>query len=137
MAQGPVQLPRSNEDSESFEKDLHPNPEAGYNTGQPLPEGIQTAYDIRDIHRGLPGFTDDELKQVPILPQGTRLKQGATYIDLIAPERLEFKATADMEAGPVNAYVPKSEVPYQIFNRLIGVDNPERTGEGDDSSVRP
>jgi hypothetical protein len=29
--------------------------------------------------------------------------------------------------------VPKSEVDYQLWNRLIGIDNPERLGDVDDS----
>jgi len=47
----------------------------------------------------------------------------------------EFKARADMVAGNDNWYVPKSEVNYQLWNRLIGVQNSERTGDADDSSV--
>ena len=31
-------------------------------------------------------------------------------------------------AGPANWYVPKTEVDYQLWNRLIGVHNPERLG---------
>ena len=38
----------------------------------------------------------------------------------------------DQEATAESRYVPKSEVDYQLWNRLIGVDNPERTGEADE-----
>jgi hypothetical protein len=34
-----------------------------------------------------------------------------------------------MTAGQHHMYVPKSETDYQLWNRLIGVTNPERTGE--------
>jgi hypothetical protein len=37
-----------------------------------------------------------------------------------------------MEAGPENWYVPKSEIDYQLWNLLIGVDNPERLGRADE-----
>ncbi len=38
----------------------------------------------------------------------------------------EFKATSGMEAGRL--IVPKSEVDYQLWNRLRGVTDPARTG---------
>ena len=36
-----------------------------------------------------------------------------------------------MEAGPDNLYVPKTEVHYQLWNRLIGVTDPARTGQAE------
>ena len=50
-------------------------------------------------------------------------------LDLADPNRAEFKALGNMEAGPDNCYVPKTEVHYQLWNRLIGVTDPARTGE--------
>ncbi len=38
-----------------------------------------------------------------------------------------------MEVGPDNLYVPKTEVGYQLWNRLTGVNNPERLGEDSES----
>jgi hypothetical protein len=86
----------------------------------------RTAYDIKDVHRLLEGITDDGLKQIPVLAEGTRLEQGATYIDLRDPTRREMTATADLVAGPDNWYVPKAGVDYELWNRLIGISNPER-----------
>ena len=37
-----------------------------------------------------------------------------------------------MEAGPRSRYVPKDLVDYVTWNRLIGVDNPERTDDADE-----
>ena len=71
-------------------------------------------------------FSEDELKQIPILPSGSRLRQGATYVDLRDPSRHEFTALGNTEAGPGNRYVAKDSVDYVIWNRLIGVQNPER-----------
>jgi hypothetical protein len=107
------------------------------NTGLrgPHPEkadGVKTAYDIKSVHRHLQDLPDDDLKEIPILPEGTRLEQGATYIDLRSSHPQEFTATADMVAEPANWYVPKVEVDYQLWNRLIGVHNPERLGLADD-----
>lgn len=121
---------------DKFTPDLHPTLHAGVNDGVkgPHPEkedDIQTAYDIKKLNRRLQEFTDDELKQIPVLPKGTRLEQGATYIDLAHDEPQEFTARGDMVTGK-NYCVPKTEIDYQLWNRLIGVDNPERTGEADD-----
>jgi hypothetical protein len=116
---------------EPWREDLNPDAMAGQNIGTagPHPEtDAHTAYDVKDLHRRLDGFTDDELKQIPVLPAGSRLEQAATYIDLREEHPAEFTARGDEEAGPRNWYVPKSAVHYQVWNRLIGVSNTERLG---------
>ena len=121
---------------EPWRQDLNPNAMAGQNVGLAGPHAEQdarTAYELKDAHRWLEGLSDDELKQIPILPEGSRLEQGATYIDLRDPERREFTATGDMEAGPSRWYAPKDQVDYQLWNKLIGVKNPERLGLADES----
>jgi hypothetical protein len=121
---------------EEWRRDLNPDALAGQNigmAGSEVAKEAATAYEIKDIHRQFHGFADDELKRIPILPPGTRLQQGATYVDLQDPQLSEIKATGDMEAGPQNWYVPKSEVDYQLWNRLIGITNPERLGDADET----
>ena len=54
-----------------------------------------------------------------------RLQQGHLP-DLNDPRRGEFTATGDMVAGAENAGVSKSEVDYDLWNRLTGVEEPER-----------
>ena len=76
-------------------------------------------------------MTDDNLKQIPILPTGTRLQQGATYVDLHDPSRIVFKARGDQTAGEYNWLVPKSEVDYQLWNELVGVQEAERLNEAE------
>ncbi len=66
------------------------------------------------------------MKQIPIVPEGTRLKQGATYLDLHAEHPQSFTARANMVAGPDNWYVPKTDVTYPPWNYLIGVREPAR-----------
>src|SRR5438876_1005504 len=61
-------------------------------------------------------------------PLRARLEQGATYIDLASDAPREFTATGDMVANRDHCYVLKSAVDYTLWNRLIGVENPERTG---------
>jgi hypothetical protein len=84
---------------------------------------------VKTLHNRLNGYSDDELKGIPIMPRGSRLEQGATYINLRDDKPQEFRAMGNMVAEKNKWYVPKSEVDYMLWNRLIGVDNPERTGE--------
>ena len=86
----------------------HPEPQA------------RTAKDIKGVHQRFRDWLDSDLEQVPILPKGTRLEQGATYIDLKEGRPMEFVATGGMEAGINQWCVPKSDVPYQLWNRLLG-----------------
>jgi hypothetical protein len=96
-----------------------------------------TAYDVKDVHRALSGFSDDDLKQIPIVPTGTHLDQGATYIDLAEEPVVEVKVNAGVVARAGHYYVPKNRVPYTIWNRLIGEPKPgqERSGVTDRSAA--
>lgn len=117
-----------------WREDLNPQPYAGQNRGvqTPMREGpTRTAYDMKELHRELDGFDNEELKRIPVLPEGTRLQQGATYLDLTG-DRREFTAMGDMEAEPGRVYVPKDRVDYPLWNRLIGVRNPERLDQADE-----
>lgn len=123
---------------EEWRRDLNPDPQAGQNRGgerHGASTDARTAYEHKDAHRRLGDFGDDELRAIPVVPAGERLQQGAVYIDLRSHDCREFKARGDMEAGPDNIYVAKSNVDYQLWNRLIGVDNPERTGDADDGET--
>lgn len=65
------------------------------------------------------------------MPEGGRLEQGATFINLRdpTPNPKPFKALAGMTAEPRDIYIPKNDTPYVLWNRLIGVSNPERLDE--------
>lgn len=114
-----------------WEEDLNPDHMAGQNIGErsaDREQGVPTAYDVREVHRALSDFRDDELKQIPLVPEGARLRQGATYLDLgSGPPGEEFTAMGDMEATEGSRYIAKDQVPYEIWNRLRGVNDPERT----------
>src|SRR3954471_6908225 len=63
-----------------------PEPRAG-----PHPEKrALTAYDLKPLHAQFCNLSDEELKCIRVLAPGTRLEQGATYIDLRDPGRGEF-----------------------------------------------
>ena len=117
---------------DKYQDDLNPNENAGQNHDQMAlgaRNDVRNAQETKSIHRQFHGFTDDELKRIPIVPAGTRLSQGAVYVDLNDPQLREITATGDMKATEETKYVPKREVDYQLWNRLIGIDNPERVGD--------
>lgn len=120
---------------EEWRADLNPDPRAGQNVSHPselVGQRARNAYELVAMHRQIRGFTDDELRRIPVVPAGERLQQGATYVDFQDPALREFTARGDMVAGEENLYIPKSEVDYQLWNRLIGIDNPERTGDAEE-----
>ena len=126
---------------DEWKDDLSPNHLAGQNIGSVSDEqttGGGTAFHLRKQGQDLGALDDDELKQVPVLPAGTRLQQGATYIDLRDNQQREFTATAQMSAGGNNAYVPKDRVPYEIWNRLTGKAKPgQERKSGDEGPHDP
>lgn len=106
---------------DEWEHDLHPNSMAGQNHGPETAESEKTApsaYDLKEVHQYLAEFSSNDLKQITILPSGTRLQQGATYVDLMDSSREEFTAMGNMEAEAGHYYVPKTEVDYLLWNRL-------------------
>lgn len=123
---------------EPWRHDLNPDRATGQNRGVEMLDRdpiTRTAYDHKALHARLREFTDDALKQITLVPRGARLEQGATYMDLNG-DRRPFTATGNMEAGPDNAYVARTSVDYDLWNRLTGVTDPERLGLANDSSVR-
>jgi hypothetical protein len=130
--------PAQNQDE--WQQDLNPQPMAGINHGLQgtHPEKAAetaTAYEIKDLHRRMTDYTNDELKQIVILPTGSRLEQGAKYIDLQRPEQGEFTAMGNMTTTKENWYVPKTEIDYQLWNRLSGVQNPERIVDNTEENI--
>ena len=89
-----------------FSQDLNPNYLAGDNYGERDPDpdfGSSTAYDVKGAHNALEDWEDDDLKQVPILPVGTRLQQGATYLDLGRYEEARNMLSVYLERRPYDA----------------------------------
>ena len=80
------------------------------------------------MQRWLSEFHDDELKQIPLMPPGSRLEANATYLNLADGASGEFTAEGKEDIGDADYIAPKAEVDYELWNRLRGVDNPERTG---------
>lgn len=110
--------------------DLNPDRMRGQNVGAgagDINAGVTNASHVKKLTRNLEGFTHDELTQIPVLPDGARLQQGAVYVDLFDPERAAFTAEGNDRAPPGRALVPKSETPYMYWNRLLGEEDPRRS----------
>lgn len=109
--------------NDQYQKDLNPEPKAGFNIGS---EGEKpgrferTAADIVDLRNQMEGYSSDDLNRIPVLKPGTRLEQGAKYINLKDPARQEFVGMASDAVDEGDYIVPKSEVGYDLWNRLAG-----------------
>jgi hypothetical protein len=123
---------------DTYQEDLHPDFGAGVNAGPRRSQELEiwiNADEIKQMHDWLPELTDALLKQIPVIPLGARLKQGATYLDLADPQRRPFTAQGGMVADLDHYCVPKEHVDYVLWNVLTGVetaawlDQPDATGE--------
>lgn len=104
---------------DEYARDLNPDRLAGQNIGGEAENrelGARTAHEVKPLHRALENFRDDELKQIPVLEPGTRLRQGATYLDL---DQGEFTATGEMSVERGHMVVPKDRVHYDTWNKLL------------------
>jgi hypothetical protein len=106
---------------ERWSRDLNPDQMAGQNIGgiaEARERMTRPAHDVKPVHRALRNVGDDELKQIPILDTGTRLRQGATYLDLQTGRA--FTATGEMSVAGDQLVVPKDGVHYDTWNKLLG-----------------
>jgi len=107
-----------------YQQDLNPDASKGINWGHvgphPEKENPRTAKDIKELHHLLSEFHDDELERIPVLPVGSRLEANATYLNLREANPREFTAEGNEETGESDWIVPKSEVDYELWNRLRG-----------------
>ena len=66
-------------DRDDFDKDLRPNEFAGENSGADTAQNEKnapSAYQHKELHDRFPQLSSADLKNIPILPAGTRLDQG-------------------------------------------------------------
>jgi hypothetical protein len=113
--------------------DLNPERMEGQNIGASSKHNealTRTAADIDVLAGRLTGLARDELSQIPIISAGTKLKQGAVYLDMRIPSPVPFTATANITATEMNYYAPKAEIPYELWNRLVATLGPATVGEG-------
>ena len=103
---------------DEYQRDLSPDRMAGQNIGASV--ATVPAADVKDVVSLLADdFTMDELREIPVLIVGTRLEQGAKYVDLTDDERREITAMGGMTAAPEQWLVPKQETPPAYWNRIV------------------
>jgi len=124
--------------TDQWNEDLHrenlPDEEVGQQLHQSEALGLNAAM-LKDLRTRLPGLTDEELKQLPVEPQGYLLHEGGVYVNLRDPQLQPFTAHGGMRAGHGDAYLPKSSVDYLLWNRVTGVDNPRELDLPDDAPL--
>lgn len=120
-------------EQEKHPDDLNPERMEGQNIGPSSKRNhlrcARTAADIDVLAGRLDEFTRDELAQIPIVPAGKKLEQGAVYLDMRIPAAVPFAATADIKVTEMNYYVPKAEISYQLWDRLVAALGPATMGE--------
>ena len=117
---------------EQWARDLNTDRMEGQNIGRSsvgTDPRARSAADIEVLTERLKACTTDELSRIPIVPVGDKLKQGAVYLDLRSPAPVPFTATGEVMAEDINYYVPKAEIPYEQWNRLVEVFGPAAMGE--------
>src|SRR5690348_13548016 len=118
---------------DTFEQDLHPNMPAGADLSALRANFGRTLADVKEMNDKFPDLTHAELRRIPVVPEGARLEQGATYLDAAEPIPGEITApSGDFVAGPQNLYVPKKDTDYLLWNRLLSVTNRARLDESDE-----
>ena len=114
MSQGKVA-----ETTDSFDDDLHRTDRAGQHAGAATHE-TRSAFDVKELHDKLPDVSKADMKSLPLIQAGERLQQGAVYCNLNDIAAGPFTAMGGQEAGPDDYFVAKSELDYELWNRLTG-----------------
>jgi hypothetical protein len=105
---------------EPYQSDLAPDAGKGLNWGQAGAEmPSKTAFEVKEMHELLSELSSDELKEVRVLCEGARLETGATYLEIIGGTRQVIQAEGAEDVEPGDVYLPKKDMPYQIWNRLV------------------
>ncbi len=101
-------------DGEDFDVDLRAAPPTE------TPDHTLPASADHELKGDLAGLTRDELSQLSIIQVGTRLEQGATYVNLNDLVSGPFTAMGGHEVGPDDRLVAKRQTDYELWDRLVG-----------------
>jgi hypothetical protein len=88
---------------------------------------IPNIHDLKQLHKGLSNLPEEELDQIRVLPEGTKLETGVSYIDLKDIDKGEFVATDEMRAEPNNWYVAQKDIPLNLWYVLLDLKEKELT----------
>ena len=90
-----------------------------------------SAVGMKDLHHL--NLRRDELARLQVLEPGTRLEQGAVYLDLDDLPAGEFTAMGNQHETAGRRYVAKRDTDYELWNGLLGsgghIDDSGRPGE--------
>ncbi|MBI3522815.1 MAG: hypothetical protein HY071_06885 [Chloroflexi bacterium] len=81
--------------------------------------GPRTALDIRAEHRILHRLSEEALRSIPLLREGTHLRKYERYLDLHDPARGGFVASGDEVLRPGQRVVAKDSVPTELWDDLM------------------
>lgn len=115
-------------DGEDFDADLQDAPPTD------TPDQTLPASTDHELKGDFADLTGDELGRLSVIQAGTRLEQGATYIDLNDLVGGPFTALGGHEVGPDDRLVAKRQTDYELWDKVVGrgrevkVERPE-TGE--------
>ena len=104
----------------SFAEQIAPDTSAAEPGGHAA-ESAPAAAD-KTLRGRLQMLSGEELNRLAVLEPGTRLDQGATYLDLNDLARGPFKAVGGQEAARGDRLVAKRDTDYELWNRLAGDD---------------
>lgn len=110
--------PKGGDGPDEFADDLAPT-EAPTGAGGHADESVN-ASDDKELVRQLSMLDASDMAQLSVLTVGTRLDQGAVYVDLNALDDGPFKAIGGQEAVADTSYVAKRDTDFELWNRLVG-----------------
>ena len=76
------------------------------------------ALDVRGDHRVLSGFSDHELAELALMPEGMPLRRYRLYLDLHDPGRAEFAAEGTEVVKPVQRLVARDGADPDVWSAL-------------------
>jgi len=85
---------------------------------RPLRIAERTALDVRAEHRVLQGFSDSELRAMPLLGEAEELARRGQYLDLHDPARAGFVAEGDEVVEPGQHVIARNEVRGELWDEL-------------------
>ena len=80
----------------------------------------EDASKLKERFSWLQSFADDELGEVVFLREGDTMHSNEEYLDISDPERGVFHGEDGERPPESSRYVPKSQVPRHIWDKLVG-----------------
>lgn len=80
----------------------------------------EDARKLKERFNWLESLTDDELGEVVFLRSDATMHLSDTYFDISTPEQGVFQGRDGEHPPEGSRYVPKSEVPRHIWDKLVG-----------------